>query len=419
MVFLNADNNLDAFGVGDMLEMAAAGGSNDYLNVVCLIDREHGPATLNYITKDGPQVVKEMGEIDMGDYREYVRFVTDVAKAYPAKRYCSVIWNHGSGWKNAAGEIIKGISYDDSSGNHITTNQLTVAMKEIERALGKKLEVFSFDACLMQMMEVAYAMKDGCDYLIASEETEPGEGYPYKEIISNFKKGMSSQQVATMIVKQYSASYNGGSAGTSSTTQSAIKCSELDNLTDAINGFAKAAMAGEFAAEFKSALNRVQKFYYRTNIDLGHFVTLTKSSIKDEGFQTAAKKLEAAYAKAVVYNSLSGYNTKNATGLAIYFPTSSYSFSAEYTNLAFAKNCMWEAMVKDYYKKAVVKTLASDVSRGNVSSLMDYVSTANEKNREVSAHVIAKLNFSVFTEGGLDETTKTNVGNLLNELKAK
>lgn len=419
MVFLNADNNLDSFGVGDMQEMATAGGSNDHLNIVCLIDREHGPATLNYITKDGPQVVKEMGELDMGDYREYVRFVTDVAKAYPAKNYCSIIWNHGSGWKNANGEIIKGISYDDSSSNHITTNQLTVAMKEIEAALGKKIEVFSFDACLMQMMEVAYALKDGCDYLVASEETEPGEGYPYKEIIQNFKKGMTSEQVATMIVKQYAASYDGGSAGNSSTTQSAIKCSELNNLTDAINGFAKASMAGEFAAEFKSALNRVQKFYYRTNIDLGHFVALAKDSIKDEGFQTAAKKLEAAFAKAVICNGLSGYNTKNATGLAIYFPTSSYSFSAEYKDLAFAKDCMWEAMVMDYYKKAAAKTLVADVSRGDVSSLMAYVATANEKNREVSAHVIAKLNFHVFAEGGLDEATKTNVSNLLSELKTR
>ncbi len=419
MVFLNADNNLDSFGVSDMQEMAAGGGSNDYLNIVCLIDREHGPATLNYITKDGPQVVKEMGELDMGDYREYVRFVTDVAKAYPAKNYCSIIWNHGSGWKNANGEMIKGISYDDSSSNHITTNQLTVAMKEIKAAIGQNIEVFTFDACLMQMMEVAYALKDGCDYLVASEEVEPGEGYPYREIIQNFKKGMTAEQVATMIVKQYAASYNGGSAGSSSTTQSVVKCSELDNLTDAINGFAKATMAGDFAAEFKSALNRVQKFYYRTNIDLGHFVALTKASINDEGFQTAANKFEAAYAKAVTYNGLSGYNTKNATGLAIYFPTSSYSFSAEYKDLAFAKNCMWEAMVKDYYKKAAVKTLVADVSRGDMSSLMDYVATANEKNREVSAHVIAKLNFSVFAEGNLDDSTRTNVSNLLNELKAR
>jgi hypothetical protein len=80
---------------------------------------------------------------------------------------------------------------------------------------------------------------------------------------------------------------------------------------------------------------------------------------------------------------------------------------------------MWEAMVKDYYKKAAVKTLVADVSRGDVSSLMDYVTTANEKNREVSAHVIAKLNFSVFAEGNLDEATKTNVSNLISELKTR
>ncbi|MDD3147415.1 MAG: clostripain-related cysteine peptidase [Candidatus Riflebacteria bacterium] len=419
MVFLNADNNLDSFGVGDLEEMVKAGGSNENINVICLLDREHGPATLNYVTKDGAQVIGEPREVDMGDYKEYVKFVVDTAKAYPAKHYCSVIWNHGSGWKDAKGEIIKGISYDDESGNHITTNQLTVAFKDIEAALGKKLDVFCFDACLMQMIEVAYAMKDGCDYLVASEETEPGQGYPYFEIISGFKKDMTPEVFAKHVVKEYAASYNGGSAGNSSTTQSALKCSEINNLRDAINGYCKAIIAGNYGAECKAALNSAQKFYYRTNIDLGHFVSLTKNSIKDESFQTAANKLQAALNKTIVLNGLSGYNTKNATGLAIYFPASSYSFSAEYKDLAFAKDTMWEAMVKDYYKKTTAKQLVAEVSNGDLSGLMNYVATANEKNREVSADLIAKMNFRVFTEGGIDEATQTNVKNMLGELKNK
>jgi len=317
MVFLNADNNLDSFGVGDLKEMVTAGGSDENINVICLLDREHGPATLYYVTKDEAKVIGEPGEIDMGDYHEFVKFTVETVRAYPAKHYCSVIWNHGSGWKDAKGEIIKGISYDDQSGNHITTNQLTIAFKEIKDAIGKKIDVFCFDACLMQMVEVAYAMKDGVDYLIASEETEPGQGYPYKEILSGFKKGMNPEAFAKHIVKEYSASYNGGSAGTSSTTQSALKCSEIDNLRDAINGFCKAAIAGNYGAEFKTSLNSAQKFYYRTNIDLGHFVALTKNAIKDEGFQTAAGKLLTALDKTVLVNGLSGYNTKNATGLAV------------------------------------------------------------------------------------------------------
>ena len=49
-VFLNCDNNLDRFGVEDQEEMARIG-SNENLNVVTLIDRERGPAQINYIEK--------------------------------------------------------------------------------------------------------------------------------------------------------------------------------------------------------------------------------------------------------------------------------------------------------------------------------------------------------------------------------
>ncbi|MDN5280233.1 MAG: hypothetical protein PWR01_4198 [Clostridiales bacterium] len=419
MVFLNADNNLDSFGVDDLNEMSLGGGSNEYRNIICLLDREHGPATLNYVKKDGFEVIKNMGELDMGDYKEFVKFVVETAKAYPAKHYAAIFWNHGSGWKDANGEIIKGISYDDSSNNHITTAQLTVATREIKAALGRNLDVLGFDACLMQMIEVAYAVKDNVDYLIASEETEPGEGWCYDDIGRAFKKGMTPAQLSSMIVKEYAASYSGGSAGSSSTTQSALDCSKIDNLADAINGLCKASLSADYSAQFKTALNSVQKFYYRTNIDLGHFVKLTKLTVKDEAYQTAASKLEKALKELIIENGLSGYNTKNATGLAIYFPTSSYSFSSQYQDLAFAQETMWEQMVKDYYVKSTAKKVLAQVSEGNVSALRDYVATANEKNRSVSNELISKINFRVFSEGGVDEATQTNVKTLVNELKSK
>ncbi len=419
MVFLNADNNLDSFGADDLNEMALGGGSNEYRNIVCLIDREHGPATLNYVKKDGAEVIKDMGELDMGDYKEFVKFVTETAKAYPAKHYAAVIWNHGSGWKDANGEIIKGISYDDSSNNHITTAQLTTATKEIEQNLGKKLDVLCFDACLMQMIEVAYAVKDHVSYLVASEQTEPGEGYCYDDIGNAFTKGMSPKELAQTIVKEYAVSYNGGSAGSSSATQSALDCTKIDAVCDAINGFGKAAMAADYSAQFKDALNKVQKFYYRTNIDLPHFVSLVKNTIKDEGFQTAATKLEAACKDMIIENGLSGYSCNNADGIAIYFPTSSYSFSAAYKELDFATATNWEPMVKDYYTKSTAKTIAADLEKGNVASLKDFVATANDKNKDVCAAVVSKINFRTFTEGGLDEVTANNVRSLVEELKTK
>ena len=47
-----------------------------------------------------------------------------------------------------------------------------------------KVDVLAFDACLMQMAEVAYEVKDLADYVVGSEETEPGPGYPYDPFLA-------------------------------------------------------------------------------------------------------------------------------------------------------------------------------------------------------------------------------------------
>jgi hypothetical protein len=80
---------------------------------------------------------------------------------------------------------------------------------------------------------------------------------------------------------------------------------------------------------------------------------------------------------------------------------------------------MWEQMVKDYYVKSTSKAIMTEVAEGNVSALRDYVANANEKNRGVSNALISKINFSVFTEGGVDENTQNNVRTLVKELKTR
>jgi len=150
-VFLNADNNLDPFGVEDQEEMSRVG-SNANLNIVTLIDRERGPAQINYIEKNNIVKIKDMGELDMGNYNEFVKFARFIKENYPAKHYSFSIWNHGSGWKNKnVNAIFRGISYDDSSNNHITNAQLTNATAEIAKVLGQKIDILNMDACLMQM----------------------------------------------------------------------------------------------------------------------------------------------------------------------------------------------------------------------------------------------------------------------------
>lgn len=420
MVFLNADNNLDAFGVGDLQQMVDGGGSNHYRNVVVLMDRFRAPTKLYYVEAEGARILEDRGDIDMGDYKVFVDFVVETAKAYPAKHYAVIIWNHGSGWKKLdEQDIIKGISYDETSGNHITTAEIKKAGEMIKKALGKRIDVFCFDACLMQMIEVAYNLKDSVDYLVASQEVEPGGGYPYDFIFKHFTEGTTPRELSEIIVREFARAFDGGSQGYHSTTQSALKAEKIDDVIDAINGFSKAAMSGNYQSEFRHALNNVQKFYYRTNIDLGHLVQLTNHLIDDQPFTNASNKLLEAIDNAVVANGLSGHNTRNATGIAIYFPFSVYSFSNNYQHLDFAQDTLWEQMVRDYYSKSAAARVVLEASSGDFSGLNELVASLDDLDPAIRKQISDRVAYSVFTENKFDDFTTESVSNLLLRLRGR
>ena len=57
-------------------------------------------------------------------------------------------------------------------------------MKYAFDSFDQRLEFVGFDACLMGTVETAYAIKNNVDYLIASEEIEPGTGWNYKKLLN-------------------------------------------------------------------------------------------------------------------------------------------------------------------------------------------------------------------------------------------
>ncbi|MEW6708524.1 MAG: clostripain-related cysteine peptidase [Candidatus Riflebacteria bacterium] len=417
-VFLNADNNLDPFGVEDQQEMARVG-SSDFLNIVSLIDREHGPAQINYIEKNNIKKVKDMGEMDMGDYRQLVNFMKFVKENYPAKRYCLTVWNHGSGWKNKnVNAVVRGISYDDSSNNHITNAQLSVALKEINGVIGKKVDIVEFDACLMQMVEVVHACKDYCNYIVASEQTEPGKGAPYDDILKGVKPGMSAEAFSRNWVKAFLASYNGGSQGYDESTQSAIDCSKFATLMDALSGFAKTAMAGKYAKDFGVALRQVQKYEYPENIDLIHFATLLKAQLKnDEAMKTACDKVLAAAGALVIENGYTGYSTKNSKGIAIYLP-SSFMIEAKYRTLSFAKDSMWDEMLDTLLHRDVTDKIIDDVKAGSLEALKKIVTFAerNPDEKGMYRFIIRELKFEFLQETKVASNLEVEFNELVDRL---
>ncbi|MCM2268192.1 MAG: clostripain-related cysteine peptidase [Elusimicrobiales bacterium] len=353
MVYVNAKNNLESYGLKDVNEMEMVG-STPELNIVAELGRINGYATNDgdwkgsrryLVQKDADTskitspVVMEIPKSDMGNWKNLVEFVKWSKTNYPAQRYVLVVWNHGSGWnKNAAAESGKGISYDDETGSHITTQQLKQALDETG-----KMEILSMDACLMQMMEVAYEARTGADYIVASEETEPGDGYTYNTWLAPLaaKPSMTQAELSKAMVDSYTDHYQSINQGA---TQSSVKTENLYRLGQLTNAWVTAVMASGETLNAKNARTKAQAFYYSSNKDLGHFVKLLNDGTQNADVKARGTELLSFLNGSVIYhNRAFGAKYANATGLAIYMPT---SYTAAYDGLQWAKDSNWDDFTK-------------------------------------------------------------------------
>lgn len=366
MVFLNADNNLERAGLKDINEMEMIG-SNDAVNVVVQIDRCSGYDSSNgdwtgtrryYITKDNDKfkinskLLKDLGEVNMGNPEALYDFVKFSIKNYPADHYALIIWNHGAGWKKRNKDqitVIKGVSYDDTDRDHLTMLEVKNVIESIKnKLLGKKIDVLDYDACLMGMIEVAYQIKDNVKYLVASEQTEPGDGDDYIEMLKGLKASTTPKEFAIHIAKTFIDFY---SDGWSSVTKSAVNLSKVQYIADNIDkafSLIKANIS-KFQPVIKNALGDVQKFYDRDYVDLYDLVKKIKDNINDFKIELALNDILKSVKGAVIYNGKYGYSMKKANGIAIYFPRTESKYLKRYDNISFSKDTVWNEFLKSYY----------------------------------------------------------------------
>ena len=353
MVYVNAKNNLESYGLGDVNEMEITG-SDDNLNIVAELGRINGYSTADGDWKGGRRyliqkdadttkitspVLMELPKADMGDWKHLVDFAKWSMEKFPAQHYVLIVWNHGAGWnKDAAFDAQRGISYDDETSNHITTPQLRQAMEQIG-----KIDIFSMDACQMQMVEVGYEIKDYADYIVASEETEPGDGYTYNTWLSPLaaKPEMASAELSKIMVDSYGDHYQSVNQGA---TQSAVKTAAFATLNQLLNAWTAEVMAANDLANVKTARTNAQAFYYSTNKDLYHFVKLVSEASASAAVSAKGKELmDFLKTDMILHNRAVGAKFANASGLAIYIPN---SYTSAYDTLMWAKDSNWDDFLK-------------------------------------------------------------------------
>ncbi len=355
MVYMNADNDLEDFGISDFNEMEAVGSTNDF-NIVVQMDRASGYNTSNgnwttcrryYVTQDAntstisSQLIADIGEVDMGSYSTLVSFVDWAKTNYPAEKYFLVLWDHGDGWYKGD-EAIKSFSNDNSSGNAIdvSNGEFANALSQIKTKLGKNIDLIGFDACLMGMWEVMYIAKDYANVMVSSEETEGGDGWYYTSFLNSLKSNptMSAVDLGKAVVN--------GTSGQS--TLDVIDLTTISTLSTKINTFAQELMNARgagYSSTISTARSNTKQFYLTSHIDLYDFANKIYNSTVPTALKNAASDLMNYITGYVVklYKNSSSYSV--CRGVAIYHPTST-SIDSRYNNLPSSSATQWDEYIK-------------------------------------------------------------------------
>ncbi|NLO91015.1 MAG: hypothetical protein GX410_03345 [Elusimicrobia bacterium] len=361
MVFINGKNNLEKYGYMDVNEMEMVGSTDDK-NVVVELGVPSGSKRM-LIVKDNDRqnitspAVQTIAKADMGDYKHLADFVKWAKATYPAKHYMLTVWNHGAGWLKS--KQSKGISYDDETRNHISTPQLAQAL-----AMVGGVDVYTSDACLMQMAEVVTELAPYAKYVVGSEETEGGDGYTYNTMLTDLPS--DPKEVALHVAKTANAYYS------SDATQSVVDTSKVEKLPAALDAWTETVMTNLSTGAVKNIARQTKSYAYADNKDLVDFVTRangamtsayeaqiaelsarnddasTREIAKLEGqiknITKAGDKLVQFLTSELVIGNFTSSNMKGSNGLAIYIPN--YSTDKNYAELQWAQNSKWADFLK-------------------------------------------------------------------------
>lgn len=423
MAFINGDNNLEDYALDDFIEMASVG-STAAVNLIVQLDRigvanlysyyrrlgyseteatmmatrddsrrygdweiTHRFRVTSGMTPEEDQAVQDWGdgaggrEVNSGDPQALVDFAEWAMDTYPAQHYALIVWNHGSGWDRDARGLparpasYRGASFDDTDGDYISVanGEWGAAMSSIAARAGGLMDLVGFDACLMQMIEVAQATEPYALYLVGSEESEGAQGWSYDAFLDDLVDDpeMSAAALGMEIVD--TAIDDSGLD-----TQSIIDLAFVEDVVDATDVFAQQALAAiqaGYQSQFDAIRLNVQMFdlpwhdyEYVDLYHLAHLVTL--QSALPLTLRTAATNLKATINNAVVLSRHNGSGSyDNAYGVSIYYPMDPDDYDTAYDQLTFADDTQWDEFIS-YITRGIARTPGG--TNGN-SELLQYL----------------------------------------------
>jgi hypothetical protein len=392
LVFLNAKNSLEPFAFPNFQQMTSVGSTPEVKLVVEMgRPKKHFTTqfgtwskTLRFVIEKGKtqpiekDAVADLGATNMGDANSLIDYVAWGRKTYPSKRTMLVIWNHGQGWRapqDPGGSLPpppatphaghRYVSNDDDTGDKLYNRAIQDALTSY--LAGERLDLIAFDACLMSMIETAYALRGVADVMVGSEELEPGNGWNYASWLKPLtaaKGDVAPAELGRLLVQGMKAEYGDGDA----TTLAATDLHKVPALASAVSVFATAAiphLANDLPA-FRAARGACLNYapgYGLNSIDLGHYMEQILAGGLPAELKRCATDVLGALKAAVIENYASKLRKGNfgSNGVAIYYPATATAFQNDpdgngYASdnnvfpVDFVQRESWASFLRQYWK---------------------------------------------------------------------
>jgi hypothetical protein len=260
------------------------------------------------------------------------------------------------------------VSHDEDTGDKLYNREIQDALAGL--AQNAKIDVIGFDACLMSMLETAYALRDHGAVMVGSEELEPGDGWSYDNFLEPLvadPTGTDAAGLGSLIVEGYRKYYGDRDA----TTLSAVDLTKSTTLAKALSQFATTATGNldghlPVLRKAREACENYAPGYGLNSIDLGRFLDqVTAAPGVENALAKKASTAKAALEDMVIDNYASSLRQGafGSQGLAIYFPKSRLEFENDpdheayrpgntYYPVEFVDKQKWSKFLHAYFAEA-------------------------------------------------------------------
>jgi hypothetical protein len=249
--------------------------------------------------------------------------------------------------KDSSSPVFGGIASSVSRGTYLSIPELAQVLKNVsdQKLDGEPIDVYASDACLMQMVEVAFEISHFARFIVGSTDVQTYVGLPYRKLLQEINSGNFAREnnrlrndatadssdeaflLAQMIPKIFKQSMQPrGSQGrllgknaAASITMSAINSQELRNLLIPDLANLSSALVDYLnenplrAIELQFVIQNTPSFLGGAE-DLGAFLTLLSSLLnaeaKRDAFQSEAARalsIQVAFTRESLFRTVSSF----------------------------------------------------------------------------------------------------------------